>query len=912
MCRAFSNSLTTTNSNDFFDISCSPTYIQTLPAMSTPASSTFQPDTPITIKVNHDGSNKKVKLPFSDLAADIFEDKLRLALSISPMSLCHFERYSDSAGRFITLNRYNTSVYKQLARAAKAKQKLKLRVVYPEPAVAEDLPVSNSATAASSPGPLPVSIEDVPETKALPSPVMAAAEASFKPETNAHFHHSNPFESSMGLLEDWKAKEEAVRRAVQAEVDEVLRGNSACSSACANLPPASAPRKFLSSAVCRATRPAFTVACNRCHSQIPDAHFHCSSCEDGDYDLCLSCVEAGVTCLNADHWLIRRSVQNGLIVNSTTERIPPKSKPTAKPEDFVPSPPSFSHSTLLGPSHITSLPVRAHINSYFPHISAPTAAGKSGQATPGKFVMSRTCNNCIRESVEADFLHCLKCADFDLCQKCFAANDHGHHPSHPFAPAVDGSNFGWDVTRRLPAGRGERHNAICDGCEVFITGVRYKCMQCPDWDLCSDCINSADKTHAEHRFVPVFEPLPEIPVAAKSTKFAAPANALHTGIYCDGPHCAGPNSNYRYIVGDRYKCAVCHNKDFCATCEASPSNKHNKTHPLIKFRTPVRHVSVTTTGEHGNGCQMPVMGDRRLASSQTKASVSDLNLNKVQTVLDVKPTASAASAAPAAPALGLEAEVVSKSSKETLIEPAADQLVAMFQRETIPDGTTFAPNFVFEQTWVLRNSGSVAWPAGSRVQFVSGDYMGHVDPTNPAGISELVSASESTICYEALAPGADFPFTVLLRTPPRSGKVISYWRLTTKGGIKFGDRLWCDVNVHEKEEPKPIVKKEVEQAKEVKVEEAEESEKTVVAEEEKPLEKSQMIFPKLEKESPVASIHEASSAYAASEHTEETEAVSLADEFEDWADDSDSGFMTDEEYDILDASDEEFLSAPRK
>ena len=809
-------------------------------------------------------------------------------------------------------------MYKQLARAAKAKQKLKLRVVYPEPAVAEDLPVSNNATAASSPGPQPVSIEDVPESKALPSPILAVAEAqtkpadtkpadtksdtkpdATKPDANKHFHHSNPFESSMGLLEEWKAKEEAVRRAVQADVDEVLRLGT---SAFAKQAPTSAPSKCPYASACRAIRPAFTVACNRCHSQIPDAHFHCSSCEDGDYDLCLSCVEAGASCLNADHWLIRRSVQNGLIVNSTTERIPPKSKPTAKPEDFVPNPPSYAHSTQLGPSLTTSLPVRTHVNA-LPTVKAaapapaPTAA-KAAQASPAKFVMSRTCNNCIRESVEADFLHCTKCADFDLCQKCFVANDHGHHPNHPFAPAVQGTVFGWDVTRRLPAGRGARHNAICDGCEVFITGVRYKCMQCPDWDLCANCIDGADKTHAEHRFVSIFEPLSEIPATAKSTKFAAPATALHAGIFCDGPHCAGPNSNYRYIVGDRYKCAVCHNKDFCATCEASPSNKHNKTHPLIKFRTPVRHVSVTTTGEHGNGCQMPIMGDRRSTMSQSKAGASDLNLNKVQTVLDVKPTASAAPAPAATPAP--KVKVVSKSSKETLVEPAAEHLGAMFQRETIPDGTTFSPNFVFEQTWVLRNSGSVAWPAGSRVQFVSGDYMGHVDSTNPAGIRELVSASESTICYEPLAPGAEFPFTVLLRTPPRSGKVISYWRLTTKGGIEFGDRLWCDVNVYE--EPKPVVS-EVEEAEEIETEEVEE---------EKSLEKSEMIFPKLDKESPVASVHDASNAYAAPGHTDETDAVSQADELEDWADDSDSGFMTDEEYDILDASDEEFLSSPRK
>lgn len=44
----------------------------------------------------------------------------------------------------------------------------------------------------------------------------------------------------------------------------------------ANLPAISAP---------------FTIRCNNCDDAIPDTHWHCSICDDADFDLCANCVE---------------------------------------------------------------------------------------------------------------------------------------------------------------------------------------------------------------------------------------------------------------------------------------------------------------------------------------------------------------------------------------------------------------------------------------------------------------------------------------------------------------------------------------------------------------------------------------------------------------------------------------------
>lgn len=635
------------------------------------------------------------------------------------------------------------------------------------------------------------------------------------------------------------------------------------------------------------TKRPFTVCCNSCDRAVPEAHFHCSICDDGDFDLCPECVNRGVSCYGDGHWLIKRTIVNGDIKCSSTH-IAPKSalKPTPSP----------------AVTSVSSLPIR------------PVA-----ELSPldWNFLQSaRTCNSCVREFREAEFVHCTTCEDYDLCKSCFAKNQHGHHPKHGFAPAVDGMTLDHTISSRLAPGRNVLHNAICDGCDKYVRGIRHKCMDCPDWDYCSDCVKDASFIHAGHRFVTIYEPLADRPLRTSS-------QATHYGISCDGPLCSGRQGCSRYIVGERYKCAVCHDTDFCANCEASPANTHNKTHPLIKFKTPVRHVSVTTTGEHEDGQRLPTMGDRcyrsRTSTQSPEKSVStreNIVATPVQTVVDVQPTEQQVVMAPShidpveikeeTVEIKTEAtEVMSPASANLNTESSANEgLVAVFRRDTIQDGSILPPNHTFEQTWVLRNEGTVPWPAGCAVKFVGGDYMGAVDPAHPAGIHELISASESTVCYNSLSPGQEFPFTVLMRTPDRDGKVISYWRLTTPDGVKFGHKLWCDVDV----QTPPKVEQVKAQAPAVVESETQMEEAISPA-----VSESRMIIPKLEHESPSASMHE-----GPSDVEVETETDTLApsvddDDFEDcggqddWAEDSDTGFLTDEEYDILDASDEEVL-----
>jgi len=832
------------------------------------STSATNPDTLVTLKINIEGSNRRFKLPLRDLVATTLPDKLRFLLSIAPTSEAVFERYSDSAAAFIVLDPDNTSVYKQLYRAAKAKLKLRLKVtikekepVTPKPATVEDEEPSSASPVDEE----PASVELTPEAAAVPpaESTVSYPEKTVYPGTvaeiqrgfeelliNGHKNmaaaYTSPLATSTCCSQPSREtpsmfhhKEVPRMNTCSSTEIPVTRGTAARDKWFAELAglvsterqnmayvPGQAPRRQLAS---RDTVSVFSVYCNNCQATTSDAHYHCSTCDDGDFDLCQSCVDNGITCGGDDHWMIKRFVKHGQVINSTTETIAPK---------------------------------------------APTSEKKSEVEVSEEPIPTRTCNSCISELSEENFVTCTECADYDLCISCHVAAEHGHHPGHAFVPAVEETDLDMVAQALLAPGRNAGHNAICDGCDKYIYGVRHKCLDCPDWDLCSACHPSAHLIHSGHRFVPVYDPL-ELLVAS-ATSYTG--KARHHGIYCDGPLCNSDNGIQSFIKGDRYKCAVCHDTDFCGNCEASPSNSHNRTHPLIKFKTPVRNVSVTTLGDHEDGQRMPIMGDRRCTRSRATETTPAQSTNaatQVQTVADLQPTepvkVEETSATEAKP------EIKAEEAKELPAVVINEDLVAIFVRDVVQDGTVLPPNNVFEQTWYLRNGGNTSWPAGCTVKFVGGTNMCAVDPEHPASVHELVSAAESTTCYTEVAPGQEVGFTVLMRTPSRSGNSISYWRLTGPDGGKFGHRLWCDVNV---KEPEPAVKEEL------KVE----------------TEGSQMIFPTLEKESPAGSIHEATPVAQAD-----------LDEFEDFVDEpieddeTDDGFMTDEEYDILDASDEEYL-----
>jgi len=508
----------------------------------------------------------------------------------------------------------------------------------------------------------------------------------------------------------------------------------------------------------------WSVYCNECDVAMADAHFHCNICDGGDYDLCEGCVNSGKLCPGEGHWLIKRFIEDGKVVSSTTERVSPrKVKEGAEVEKEIPG--AFTEET---------------------------------KSLAEQTIPTRTCNSCVIVLPEREFVTCTSCDDFDLCINCHVKGKHGHHPAHGFEPATDDTVLPLAAEMMLAPGRNARHSAICDGCDKKILGVRYKCLNCPDWDYCTECHKNAQHIHPRHRFAPLYEPIPE----------SRGVNVRHVGIFCDGPLCNNKPSQH-YIDGIRYKCAVCSDTDFCGACEALPSNTHNRTHPLIKFKTPVRNVSITTENEDVRG-QTRYMGDRRAAPVQTETKTASTETTpvtqanaatQVQTVAEIKPTEQKTVTQPI-PIVKPEEVKPQAVSTEAV---SATLLNAHFVQDSVSDGTVVLPGARFTQMWTLRNPGPHTWPSGCSVRFVGGDNMLNVDNTRPAAVSDIANASESNVVGREVQVGEEISFKVTLKAPTRDGKHISYWRMKSADGTPFGHRLWCDIEVKAAPAPAPVV-----------------------------------------------------------------------------------------------------------
>lgn len=345
----------------------------------------------------------------------MMRSQLRSFLPIPANTNIMIERYSDSAAAYVMLEPSNMAVYKQLYRAAKAKSRLKFRVsalpdndektmspeVKPVPVAAipkiesfntnppppappaPTVPkASTKLTAAPAPAQKAEAAQASREAQAAP---LATASSSKTPTPRAF--DRNLLQEAGIMTQDYRNDlDHRFRKFMKTRDDLANRSSELISQPFAATPDPPKPSDS-TSPVCPESAPTkatFAVCCNCCEKNIPDTHYHCSICNDGDFDLCPSCHEQENTCYSDHHWLIKRTVSNGQIINSTTETISPKLKAKSEPPT-EPTKPSDDLDELVNATANVSIQEAAFSNAFPPaNVCWPVSSDL------------RTCNQCVR------------------------------------------------------------------------------------------------------------------------------------------------------------------------------------------------------------------------------------------------------------------------------------------------------------------------------------------------------------------------------------------------------------------------------------------------------------------------------------------------------------------------------------
>ncbi|CAN4088059.1 unnamed protein product [Withania somnifera] len=128
---------------------------------------------------------------------------------------------------------------------------------------------------------------------------------------------------------------------------------------------------------------------------------------------------------------------------------------------------------------------------------------------------------------------------------------------------------------------------------------------------------------------------------------------------------------------------------------------------------------------------------------------------------------------------------VSHVSRGYWLKPGRPKLDSRFiQDVNILDGTVMAPLTQFTKIWRLKNNGNLVWPRGTQLVWIGGDKL-----------SDRFSV-ELEISTAGLAVDQELDVAVDFTAPEHPGRYISYWRLASSLGQKFGQRVWVLIQVH--------------------------------------------------------------------------------------------------------------------
>lgn len=249
--------------------------------------------------------------------------QLRELLAVPQSQDVKFERYSDSAASYVTLDPQNTAVYKQLFRAAKAKLKLRIKVTsvinegmkkihgLGSKVNSSAAPIIQSETASSylPPSYSTANVNIVPSASTSTAPCETPTIAHPAQIDEAVAKAVNSYCSSTEFTSQLRdTVREEVEKTQQSETNDLISLEKSSEVSLESKPALEGLMETFRNVPVTC---AYAIYCNSCNGTIHGLHYHCEECDGGDYDLCDNCTDRGIHCYERMHMLTRRDLANG-------------------------------------------------------------------------------------------------------------------------------------------------------------------------------------------------------------------------------------------------------------------------------------------------------------------------------------------------------------------------------------------------------------------------------------------------------------------------------------------------------------------------------------------------------------------------------------------------------------------------
>ena len=319
-------------------------------------------------------------------------------------------------------------------------------------------------------------------------------------------------------------------------------------------------------------------------------------------------------------------------------------------------------------------------------------------------------------------------------------------------------------------------NIICDHCNTEVVGIRYKCLQCPDFDLCESCEGQGPGLHPEdHSFIKIRKPVPRGAAASFLKKSSSIFDTIDQAIRFLNPN---------YEVVDAW---------LTGPAEKPKEKEKSPETPVVSAPILQKIPLDLSSGKDKRKEEAEPSVRPKIKRKSTDSYPVERKEKRKEGCLDrseESPFAPGSNIIPSITAVESDTSSVAKveiqlpRSSGSKILYLSGTLVA---DETIFPGTRLPPGTRFKKVWRVRNTGTKAWNSRTTLKFCWGNELFDTeDKIREIPVPRLKPWEEGRITLPFVAPIGHF-----------YGQYVSHWRLHHRGQ-PFGQRLICQVIVDPK------------------------------------------------------------------------------------------------------------------